>query len=135
MKSTLMKKTLALLALGLAATGAQAGWERDDDYPSGRAYQQSQWFSQEIDARQDRQVERIMAGMREGRLTRAEFRWLKQEQRDIRFMENDFRADGLIDAREFQRLERALDVASRNIRAEKHDRQARGAYGYDSRFN
>src|SRR5574340_25539 len=134
-KNTLMKKTLPLLALGLFASAAQAGWERDADYPGGRAYQQSLRFSQEIDARQDRQMERIIAGMREGRLTRGEFRRLKEEQRDIRFMENDFRADGLIDAREFQRLERALDVASRNIWAEKHDRQARSAYGYDSRFD
>jgi hypothetical protein len=43
-------------------------------------------------------------------------------------MEQHFRADGFIDPREFQRLDRALDIASQNIRAEKHDRQARVAY-------
>lgn len=135
MKSTLIKKTFGLLALGLVATGAQANWDRADHGHGGRAYQQSQLFSQKIDARQERQMERIMAGRQEGRLTRAEFRRLKQEQQEIRAMEHHFRADGLIDAREFQRIDRALDVASRNIRAEKHDRQARNAYSPYSRFN
>jgi uncharacterized membrane protein YebE (DUF533 family) len=58
-----------------------------------------------------------------------------REQHDIRAMERRFRADGVIDAREFKRLDHALDVASRNIRAEKHDRQARNAYRPYSRFN
>jgi CRISPR/Cas system-associated endoribonuclease Cas2 len=135
MKSTLMKKTLGLLALGLIATGAQASWERHEYAYDRHAYQQSQRFSQQIDARQARQMERIMAGMHEGRLTRAEFRRLKQEQREIRAMEHHFLADGVIDSREFQRLERALDTASDNIRAEKHDRQARSPYGDPYRFN
>jgi hypothetical protein len=52
-----------------------------------------------------------------------------QEQHEIRAMEHHFAADGLIDAREFQRLDRALDIASRNIKLEKHDRQDRYAYG------
>lgn len=135
MKSTLMKQTLALLALGLITAGAQAGWDRHDQGHDRHAYQQSRYFSQQIDARQDRQRERILAGKRAGHLTRAEFRWLRQEQRDIRAMEQHFRADGLIDRHEFRRLDRALDVASRNIRAEKHDRQARNAYGHPYRFN
>jgi hypothetical protein len=135
MKSALMKKTLALLALGLITTGTQASWDRNDQGYDRRAYQQSQRFSQQIDARQDQQRERIMAGKHAGRLTRAEFRRLQQEQREIRAMEQRFRADGLIDAREFLRLDRALNVASRNIRAEKHDRQARNAYGNPYRFN
>ena len=78
---------------------------------------------------------RIEAGMRRGDLTRAEYRRLIQEQREIRATERRFRADGRIDAREFHRLERALDVASRHIRDERHDRQARNAYGDRHRFN
>jgi len=140
MKSNLIKKTLGVLtlgALGLMATGAQAGWDRGD-YGQGHnrhAYQQSQKFSQQIHARQDRQMERIQAGKREGYLRRAEFRELMHEQREIRAMERHFSADGVIDAREFKRLDHALDIASRNIRAEKQDdRQARNAYDY-RRFN
>lgn len=141
MKSNLMKKTLgvmALGALGLMAAGAQAGWDRGD-YGQGHHrhdYQQSQMFSQQINARQDRQMERIRAGRREGNLRRAEFRELMYEQREIRAMERYFSADGVIDAREFKRLDHALDIASRNIRAEKQDdRQARYADEPIRRFN
>jgi hypothetical protein len=138
MKNTLTKKTLGMLALGalgLVATAAQADRGRDGYGNNHHAYRQSQAFSQQVNARQDRQMERIRAGMHAGRLTRVESRELMHEQREIRAMEHHFRADGFIDTREFQRLDRALDVASRNIMAEKHDRQAHHAYGRPSRFN
>jgi uncharacterized membrane protein YebE (DUF533 family) len=145
MKSNLMKKTfgvLALGALGLMTTGAQAGWNGEQagwdrgHGHNGHAYQQSRMFSQQINARQDRQMERIQTGKREGNLRRAEFRELMYEQREIRAMERYFSADGVIDAREFKRLDHALDIASRNIRADKQDdRQARNAYEPNRRFN
>ena len=133
MKSKLNKTFIALLtvgALGLAASGAQAGWKHDGYGPGHafHAYKQSQLFEEHINARQSRQMERIHAGMRQGDLTRFEFRRLMQEQHDIRAMEHHFASDGLIDAREFQRLDRALDIASRNIKLEKHDGQDRYAY-------
>ena len=147
MKSNLMKKTfgiLALGALGLMATAAHADWDgaqanRDrDGYGQGHgrhAYQQSQMFSQQINARQDLQMERIQAGKREGDLRRAEFRELMREQREISAMERYFSADGMIDAREFRRLDHALDIASRNIKAERRDdQQVRNAYDH-RRFN
>lgn len=132
MKSTLMKTVIGMLALGLTATAAQAGWERDG-HGHQYAHRQSQAYSQHIDARQNRQQERILAGAYSGRLTRAEFRELMREQHTIRAIEQAFRADGVLNAREFQRLDRALDTAARNIRAEKHDRQAHHAQR--SRFN
>ena len=141
MKSNLMKKTFGVLtlgALGLMATGAHADWDRGGygQGHSGHAYQQSRMFSQQINARQDRQMERIQAGKREGTLRRAEFRELIREQQKISAMERHFRADGVIDALEFKRLDHALDIASRNIQAEKHDdRQARNAYEPNRRFN
>lgn len=135
MKSTLINRTLGLVALGLVATGAQAGWDHHDRAYDRHAVQQSRMYSQEIDARQDRQMERIEAGRWNGMLTRAEYRRLMREQREIRAMERHFEGDGLIDRREFRRLERALDIASRNIRVEKHDHQARNAYGAPRGFN
>ena len=131
----LIKQTLGALALGVIAAGAQAGWGHPDYGHDRHAAQQSRHFSQEIDARQDRQMARIEAGVRRGDLTRGEYRRLMEEQREIRAMERHFRADGWIDAREFRRLERALDVASNNIRDEKHDRQARSDYGHRYDFN
>lgn len=133
MKAPLIRKSLGMLALaaiGLAANSAHADWNRGhrDHMHHYLAYQQSQSFSRQIDARQERQIDRIRDGMREGSLTRAEFRELMREQHAIRAMEQHFRADGVIDAREFERLERALDIASRNIKLENRDRQERYAY-------
>lgn len=136
MKSTLMKTTFGMLALGLMTTGAQADWERGGyGHPQAYLLQQSRAFSQQVDVRQDRQAARIQAAMQAGHLSRFEFRELMQEQHQIRAMEQHFRADGRIEAREFQRLDRALDSASRNIRTETHDRQARSSYDRHSRFN
>lgn len=137
MKSILLNKTFGVLALGimgLAATGAQAAWGHDSQRHQ-QVYQQSKAYGQQVNARQDRQAQRIRAGKRSGQLTRFEFRELMQQQRNIRAMEQHFRADGRINAREFKRLDRALDVADRRIRTEKHDRPARRAYGQTSRFN
>lgn len=134
MKSILTKSALGALALGLIATSAQADWDRGG-YGHKQAYQQTRAYGQQINARQDRQMDRIQAGMRTGQLTRYEFRELMREQHDIRAMEQHFRSDGRISAREFQRLDRALDVANGNIKVERHDRQARQAYGYGHRFN
>lgn len=134
MKSNLLNKTFGVLALGimgLTATGAQAAWDQDSQRHK-QVYQQNRAYSQQVNARQDRQVQRIRAGKRAGQLSRFEFRELMQQQRNIRAMEQHFRADGRIDAREFKRLDRALDVADRRIRTEKHDRQARHAYGQTS---
>jgi hypothetical protein len=130
MKTTLMKAGLGMLALGLMTGGAQADWNR-----GGHAYTQARHQSQQINARQDRQAERIRTAMRTGQLTRPELRALMNEQHEIRAMERRFRADGIIGPHEYRRLDRALDSASRHIRAEAHDRQARSAYRHPSRFN
>lgn len=138
MKSTLLKKALGMLALStiaMTATGALADWDHGNDDHGSRAFQQSQAYSQQINARQRQQRDRIQAGMHAGRLTRAGFHELIHEQRRISAMEREFRVDGYMDASEFRRLDRALNIASRNIRAEKHDHQARLAYGHTPRFN
>lgn len=131
MKSLSLTKILSVLSLGvagLAAGHAQAGWGHDNDFGHGRAYEQSREFSQQINARQQRQMTRIQAGRQTGRLTPYEFRELMREQHEIRGMERYFLADGRIDRREFARIDRAQDIANHNIRDEKHDRQARNAY-------
>ena len=140
MKDTRMKTGLGMLMLGilgLAASGAQADWSRDGygHRPSEQVYRQSMVFGEQIRARQERQVDRIRAGMRDGGLTRQEFRELMHEQHRIRAMERHFRDDGIIDTREFQRLDHALDLASHDIWLERHDRQANNAYGSHPRFD
>lgn len=140
MKSNSMKKIFGVLALGilgLTATGVQAAWDRGG-HGHPPTYQQTRAYSQQINARQDRQLQRIRAGQRAGHLTRFEFRKLMREQHRIRVMEQHFRADGVIDAREFRRLAHALDRADRNIRAGKHGHQAYGQkpwYQHASRYS
>lgn len=119
MKPSLIKTPLGILAaavLALSAGVATAGWHPGETHR----------YSREVDVRQDRQHERIRAGRHDGSLTRAEFRDLTREQREIRALERHFSADGMLDAREFRRLDRALDRASGNIRAARDDRERRG---------
>ena len=115
-------------------TSREPMFEHDYDDQWDDAYQQSQQFSQRVNARQSRQMNRIQAGKRSGSLTRYEYRELMHEQRHIRTMEQNFLADGIIDRREFQRLDRALDRASNSL-SEKHDQQARNYYGNTARWN
>lgn len=147
MKTQLIKHTLVALALGglgMLTTAAHAehgpfgegrsvhASNNSDAYSSRhdrREFHQSNQFIRQIDARQDRQRARLIAGKRSGELTRHEFRDLMAEQRDIRAMEQYFLADGIMDAREFRRIDRALDRAGRAIRSEKHDQQARNQRG------
>lgn len=138
MKNSLMKTSLGMLmlgSLGLATTGAQADWQSDGHAyrQAGHDSHQSQRYGQQINVRQERQMDRIRAGMHDGSLTRPEFRDLMHEQRKIQTMEHHFQADGVIDAREFQRLNHALDRADRDIRTERHDRQAPSPHR--TRFN
>lgn len=134
MKTSLMKKTFGILAISLCAltaTTVQADWNRDGHDRASR----TKAYAQQINTRQDRQMERIEAGRRAGRLTRPELRRLLQEQRNIRRIERHVRADGRIGRREFQRVDRALDIANRNIWAEQHDRQARNPIRQRTWFN
>lgn len=78
-----------------------------------------------IDARQQRQMERIMNGLRSGELTRHEARDLIREQREIEQMQRHYLADGRMSRDEWLQLDRRLDHAARDIRAEKHDRNWR----------
>lgn len=77
--------------------------------------------------RQQANVEhRIDVGQRNGSLTRGEASRLRAEVRQIAFLENRYRRDGL-NTWERRDLERRLDVISAKIRIERHDRDTRRA--------
>lgn len=140
MKSPLIRTGLGILmlaSLGLTPFAAQADWRRDGQghRQAAFAYKQSPAYNHQINARQERQRDRIQVGRRDGSLTRHEFRDLMHQQREIQLMHHRFRADGRIDAHEFKRLDRALDRADRDIRKERHDRQARDTFNARARFN
>ncbi len=78
-----------------------------------------------VNLRQYDQAERIRQGVLSGSLTRSEAARLRTEQRVIRSEERVYRSDGVLTAFERADLRHDLDVASRDIRIQKHDRQRR----------
>lgn len=74
-----------------------------------------------IDARQQQQMHRIMHGLGSGELTRHEARDLIREQREIERMQLHYLADGRLNRDEWLQLDRRLDRAAQDIRAEMRD--------------
>jgi len=134
MKISLMQTTLGMMVLGLMASAAHANWDRDSHFRHYTA-QQSRAYVQQIDTRQHQLIERIQRAQRQQLLSRAEFRALMHNQHQISTMKRNFLADGIIDAREFRRLDHALELASHTLRASVHAHQARYGYGTSRRFN
>lgn len=99
--------TAALVAVALPAAAG------------GRAYDAG------VIARQQRQQERIVHGLRSGDLTGREARWLESEQRWIRRKENLYRSDGVLSEAERRDLRRDLDISNRNIYIRMHDAEQR----------
>jgi hypothetical protein len=130
-----MKTVLSVLALGLLGTSAHAGFYDRGDHGRSHVAKQSQAYIQQVNTRQAQQMRRIEAARRAGLLSRHEFSMLKHEQQQIRTLERKFRADGIMNAREFQRLDRALNIAHRNNRMETLARNTRQGYGHSHRYN
>ena len=74
-----------------------------------------------VDKRQDNQSKRIQQGIKRGYLTPEETKSLKEEQQKIATMESTYKSDGKLTKDECVQLKDALNVASANIWAEKHD--------------
>lgn len=79
-----------------------------------------------IDQRQAKQAQAIERGRQTGKITWREGRQLRKQQAEIARLEAKLRAnDGRIDINEHRVLHRLLDVARKDIRAEKRDGQRR----------
>ena len=74
-----------------------------------------------VDKRQDNQAKRIQHGINKGYLTPEETKSLQDQQQKIAAMESTFKSDGKLTKDECGQLKDALNVASANIWAEKHD--------------
>lgn len=141
MKSNLIAKTLGLVALaGVAIMSPLVhanDWQDNDtrNYGYGEAEDYREGFSRSqlregfrysriVNDRQDRQLDKIIAGVDNNRLSKSEFLRLMQEQKAIRAMERNFMDDGLMSEGEFRRLSRGLDTADRNIKVAKQNGQS-----------
>jgi len=131
-------KTLAIAVLSsmtlLAGTSQANGWGHYERayapyFPDRPGFDQRDFDhrgpdlsrSYSIDARQQRQLEQIMHGLRSGKLSRHEADGLILEQRRIERMQRHFLADRRLDRDEWLALDRRLDHAAEDIRAEKRD--------------
>lgn len=138
MKTKLIASTLGLIALaGVAATSSIAyanDWDDDDNRNTGYSesednragFSMSQLregfrYARIVNDRQDRQLDEIIAGVANNRLSKNEFLNLMQEQKNIRAMERGFMDDRFMNESEFRKLNRSLDIADRNIRLAKQN--------------
>jgi len=102
-----MKKQSILLAFALAACGG--------------AFAQAE--TPRIDARQERQEQRIEQGTASGRLTTKETARLDAQQSRIEAGEAAAKSDGKVTAKERVRLTHRQNKASARVYRNKHDRQ------------
>ena len=78
-----------------------------------------------VDKRQKNQKVRIVDGVRDGELTRAETANLAKDQRELRRMERRAKRDGKVTARERARLQRKQNQNSRKIARKKNNNRSR----------
>lgn len=140
MKTVTIAKTLSLIALSSLALAAGIshahGWGGHNPYLTASApvFERSPHhgdpFAHDlghagIDARQQKQLERIRNGIEHGQISRHEARDLYREQKEIEWAQRRYLADGRLSRDEYRNLDRMLDQAGANIREEKHDRNWR----------
>jgi hypothetical protein len=78
-----------------------------------------------INERQQNQRERLKKGVQSGELTRKEVRGITTERRDIKDVEREYRADGVMTNAERADLDSRLDETSGDLLRQKHDAQDR----------
>ncbi len=136
---------LSLATLGLHAGASLADFDGHRDGFRGNPYLQgpapTQFdgaFKQQIaqlDARLDEQLQRILDGMENGRVTMLEAIHLLQEHQAINALERKYLRDGRLGPYELADLDRRMDVASQHIRWEKRDADRAGLKSsYEGRF-
>ena len=74
-----------------------------------------------IDKREARQEKRINEGIKKGYLTKDEISKLESQQKSISDLETNCKSDGKLTPAEAKSIQKALNEASANIWAEKHD--------------
>jgi len=98
-------------------------WMANPAYQQARIAAEMKERQMQLDQRQDKQMERILSGMENGKLTLRESVNLLREHVDIANLERKFISDGRLGLRELAILEKRLDEASMLIMFEKKDRE------------
>lgn len=82
----------------------------------------NQRASQAINDRQDQQLDRIVEGVNQNRISKDEFSGLMAQQKQIRNQERAYLTDGFMSQDEYQQLNAALDQADQAIRSNRRGR-------------
>lgn len=90
---------------------------------AGTALAQGTTSTPRIDARQERQAERIDKGVESGQLNQREAARMEKGQARVQKMEDRATADGKVTKGEKRRIEHAQDAQSARIAKQKHDAQ------------
>src|SRR5689334_9698202 len=110
MKTTWIAVLLAAFALGMAPRAFAAE-------PTKR--------TPGIHRREKNQARRIRQGVKSGELTKEEAQGLRQDEKQIRQMKRDAKADGTVTPEERQQINQSLTQESQKIYQEKHDAEKR----------
>ncbi len=76
-----------------------------------------------VDAREQRQEQRIKDGVNSGSISKKEERRLKKEQAHIKRLEKRSKKDGQVSAKEKKKINHAQNHASRSINKKKHNKK------------
>jgi hypothetical protein len=133
------KTVKTLCVLGVSSLGLNAGVSQADYDGHGGGYynpympapqaERHMEFRQQLDqfdVRMDRQLQRILNGMEQGKLTMGEATSLLREHQEINALERQYMRDGRLGPRELADLDRRLDLASQHILRENQDRERAG---------
>lgn len=153
MKITTSLKTLTLLGLtsltlASAASHADSGYGPYDRAPAfnpwgGVSQNANPWMNPQVqqqariaaemkqrqaqfDQRQDAQMQRILKGMEQGKITLREAVDLLREHVAIANLERSYMADGRLGPRELVSLEKRLEEAAKHIKSDLTDREKVG---------
>lgn len=100
-------------------------WRERDNFRN-RMLENNRQVAQIINDRQDQQIDRIVEGVKSGRIGRDPFVALMQNQKRLREMERSYLSDGFWARDEYEAMVRALDDEERNIRRVAMGRGYRG---------
>lgn len=102
-------------------------WRERDNFRN-KMLENNRHVAQIINDRQDQQIDRIVEGVKSGRVGRDQFVLLMQNQKRLREVERGYLADGFWGRDEYEAMVRALDDEDRNIRRAVFER--RNGRGY-----
>jgi hypothetical protein len=127
----------ALIAVAAATTAAAPALAHPHDGEHARYEQDGPWRPADerqlygVDRRQEALERRIAWGVRRGDLSHREADRLRDEHRQIAWLEARFRGDGYLSRGERAALDARLDRLEARLRFERHDREY--GYGYGER--